>query len=176
MGLYITYDTFTMSYGTFGAWRDFIRNIAGEEYDAPFLDKDNIMGIWDDEPDDILDVLMCHADNDGVIEARHVGPLADRLEGLVKQYEEKMDAAIKVSLEKQDLFYRMMDNSKIKDLLMLEKITTEEEIEEWQKRMKHVIEYNKEAGNTYSRDISITYQFIRGLRSAQAAGDKVEFR
>lgn len=61
--------------------------VDGATYLIPRLPYDtysyeNILGIWDIEPDDILEVLLAHSDEEGAIYPIHAGPLADRLEEL----------------------------------------------------------------------------------------------
>jgi len=46
------------------------------------------LGHWDKDPDDVIDVLMVHADCDGIIPHRFTGPLAARLNDLVPDMDE----------------------------------------------------------------------------------------
>ncbi len=56
---------------------------AGVSFYRDGYTDENLLGKWSTEPSDILDVLIEHQDCEGVIESRHCGPLADRLEGLI---------------------------------------------------------------------------------------------
>lgn len=87
MGLDVSHDAWSGSYGGFSTWRHNIAEAA--ELDLASLwakpwPHENYDGDWaTKEPDDILYVLLIHSDCDGKIERYHAGPLADRLEGLL---------------------------------------------------------------------------------------------
>lgn len=53
------------------------------DFDDTGMTFENIMGIWDIEPEDILIVLLAHSDEDGVIYPAHMEALANRIEELI---------------------------------------------------------------------------------------------
>lgn len=82
----------------FSNWRLLLARAAGYgvsswEFDGythliPDLDYDlitaqNTLGIWDEVPDDVLLVLLAHADEDGMIYPQYADLLANRLEELL---------------------------------------------------------------------------------------------
>lgn len=106
MGLDVSHDCWSGAYSAFSRWRERVAQAAGygirkftrEEADAagagwlvhidtvdiewgPYT-EDNIMGIWDETPDDPLLVLIVHSDCEGHIYPAQQLALADRLEGL----------------------------------------------------------------------------------------------
>ena len=87
MGLDTTHDCFHGSYTSFYVWRLALCKVAGIQFEATIrgrsLAEQN--GDWDEPPEDILYVLMDHADAEGHILPQHCGPLADRLDGLLSQ-------------------------------------------------------------------------------------------
>lgn len=90
MGLYVTYDCFTMSYSTFSAWRVFLAEMTDRPVTFYARSKDICQGIWDEPPADMIDIILEHSDCDGIIQAKYLKPLADRLEDIVK-ISEKQD-------------------------------------------------------------------------------------
>jgi len=57
---------------------------------VPALDYDhmtteNVLGIWDIEPEDVLVVLLAHSDEDGAIYPPHLAALATRIEELLPE-------------------------------------------------------------------------------------------
>lgn len=101
MGLSISFNCFRASCSTFNdlrcaiaraagvpvSRRDFGQFLTREWWTLPNEEQytlDNYAGQWEPgQPEDVLLVLLVHADDDGVIVHRHTGPLADRLEGLL---------------------------------------------------------------------------------------------
>ncbi len=128
MGLYVTYDCFTMSYSTFSAWRDFLADAIGKSCKPYSRSKDACLGIWDKPPEDMVDIILEHSDCDGIIQAKYLKPLADRLEEIVKIAEEQLN-------DRGDNYQYPY----------------------------------------YHHNISITHQFINGLRKADIDGKDVEF-
>lgn len=103
MGLDTTHDCWHGSYGSFSMWRNTLAKLAGYfvhpvqwpncTVSTPLLEwskftQDNVYGKWETTPEDPLIVLLCHSDCDGVINPRDAGPLADRLEELLRVYRE----------------------------------------------------------------------------------------
>jgi len=93
-------DCFTGGALEFLNWRLLIARAAGygvqgwEQDDVTYLlpnidyesmTVENILGIWDIEPEDVLLVLLAHSDEEGAIYPIHMGPLADRLEELLPE-------------------------------------------------------------------------------------------
>jgi hypothetical protein len=60
---------------------EFTREIPKLDYDE--LNEDNIQGLWDEIPNDILVVLLAHSDEEGIITYFCAGLIADRLEELL---------------------------------------------------------------------------------------------
>ena len=85
MGLDTTHDCYHGSYTSFAKWREELSRAAGITYYCGGRNRTaaEIDGDWAEPPDDILYVLIDHADCDGHIHAEHCAPLADRLEGLL---------------------------------------------------------------------------------------------
>lgn len=94
MGLDTTYDCWNGGYSSFNIWRDKLAEVAGykmENFDgkvAPSIDWDNITvenlnGDWENDPDDMLLILIAHYDCQGYIRHKHTKPLADRLTQLI---------------------------------------------------------------------------------------------
>lgn len=96
MALHVTHDCFYGGYGKFLFFRQAIAKALGWTmyknnegtpcYDppkgwGPYPDE-CLYGSWKEEPEDIIEVLMLHADCEGEIQYRHLRPLADRLAGL----------------------------------------------------------------------------------------------
>ena len=108
MGLNTSYGCWDGPYSAFHRWRMQVAKAAGfvvasareqvfdfemEVEDVLNIDwsavsNENLQGVWDDDPDDMLLVLICHSDCDGRISYRHCGPLADRLEKLLPKIPE----------------------------------------------------------------------------------------
>jgi len=85
MGLDTSHDCWSGSYGSFGAWRAKLAEVAG------FGDLNSYEGFggsrqWP-QTNDALIVLLNHSDCDGEIAAEYCAPLADRLEGLLPAME-----------------------------------------------------------------------------------------
>jgi len=53
--------------------------------DYESLAVENILGVWDIEPDDVLIVLLAHSDEDGAIYPPHLESLATRIEELLPE-------------------------------------------------------------------------------------------
>ena len=87
MGLETTHDCYHGSYTLFYEWRQMLCCAAGLEFDCNIRGRSMAeqSGHWDETPDEILFVLIDHADYEGFIAHRHLGPLADRLTGLLPQ-------------------------------------------------------------------------------------------
>lgn len=83
MGLDTTHNCWHGPYSSFNTWRRAVCAAAGVSFDRDDYTDENLLGVWKDEPKDILDVLIEHQDCEGIIASRHCGPLADRLEGLI---------------------------------------------------------------------------------------------
>jgi hypothetical protein len=107
VGLDTSHGAFSGAYSSFTKWRADVARAAGYTvslrkdavsgftyHDLGYDDRDyhdaNYMGIWapDEEPDDILLVLLVHSDCSGVIDRRHVPFLAARLEELLPRIRE----------------------------------------------------------------------------------------
>jgi hypothetical protein len=102
MGLDTTHNCWHGSYGGFSYWRNLIAEAAGYKlvrsggvYDHVTIDLDwdqyeaeNFYGKWAKDPEDILLVLIVHSDCEGEIKKRHLLPLADRLEEVLKDLPE----------------------------------------------------------------------------------------
>lgn len=103
MGLDTTHDCWHGPYSAFGRWRTELAKAAGgwdmvpNEYhpgeDRYAIRGDHIhprtyQGWWDDDPDDLLDVLLIHSDCDGYIFPQHAEGLAKRLEEIAPQVPE----------------------------------------------------------------------------------------
>lgn len=105
MGLEVSHDAWTGSYGAFSAWRAALAGTAGYEVTADRDEKgrislkeltdaqygvadwqitpDRLDGEWNgEEPADPLLVLLLHADHTGYIHPGQALPLAERLEQL----------------------------------------------------------------------------------------------
>lgn len=101
MSVCLTHKAFQGAYSTFNAFRNYIAELAGykvsisdnpDELPIPYpqmdydiYNSDNYLGIWEKEPDDIILVLIVHSDCEGIIDKRHVGLLAERIEALLQQ-------------------------------------------------------------------------------------------
>jgi hypothetical protein len=93
MGLDTSHDCWSGSYSAFGRWRCEIAKAAGRPTAEGHLGERHVIegdypsrcyyGWWDENPEDILDVLLVHSDCEGYIFPHHLTPLADRLEGLL---------------------------------------------------------------------------------------------
>lgn len=55
--------------------------------DYEHMTTENILGIWDIEPEDVLVVLLAHSDEAGAIYPPHLDALAQRIEGLIPELE-----------------------------------------------------------------------------------------
>jgi hypothetical protein len=51
--------------------------------DRDRYENKNLGGDWDEDPEDVLAVLLVHSDCEGHIHHRHTKPLAERLETLL---------------------------------------------------------------------------------------------
>ena len=113
MGLDTSHNCWHGAYSSFGTWREDIARVLGwgtEEYQygpsyavpGPYqhliarplgtstLDNEwelqtPLFGVWQDDPDDVIMVLMLHSDCDGIIPTRFCQPLAERLLGIANQ-------------------------------------------------------------------------------------------
>ena len=94
MGLDTTHDCWHGGYTSFKIWRDKLAEVAGYKMivvdgkPAPVIDweaitQENLSGDWENDPDDMLMILIAHYDTDGYIRAKHTKPLADRLTQLL---------------------------------------------------------------------------------------------
>lgn len=99
MGLDCSHDAYHGAYSSFNRWRTRVGIVAGYDPELGYEDgtdktglkrldwdafpEDVVMGVWDQDPEDVLLVLLCHSDCDGVIPARFCDPLAKRLEELL---------------------------------------------------------------------------------------------
>ncbi len=96
MGLDTTHDCYNGGYGGFTFWRNEVAKaagipvgpVAGASLELPQIDWEpyseaNFLGEWQEDPEDILYILLVHSDCDGKIAHRHCAPLADRLEALI---------------------------------------------------------------------------------------------
>ena len=90
MSLQISFNCFDGGYGLFSDFRTEIAKKSGifkvkeDWYIIPkgkYKDE-NFYGIWETDPEDILEVLLVHSDCQGDIHWKYCKPLADRLEGL----------------------------------------------------------------------------------------------
>ena len=90
MGLDTTHDCWHGAYSGFAAWRQILAEADGRTTYHPQKDYEwcNYQGMWYDDPDDILDVLLIHSDCDGFLFPRHLGPLSVRLEELMPKIPE----------------------------------------------------------------------------------------
>ena len=94
MGLDTTHDCWHGPYSAFARFRVQVAHAVGEPtstdnreldlwYRGEFANDKGLMGEWpENEPADPIYVLLCHSDCDGVIEHRHILPLAERLIGI----------------------------------------------------------------------------------------------
>lgn len=101
MGLNVSHDCWDGSYGSFNRFRSEIAKAAGwptaetghgVDY---FLETGkyplrNFQGWWDEDPADILDVLLVHSDCDGYIFPQHTEWLAKRLDELAPLIEDEV--------------------------------------------------------------------------------------
>jgi len=85
MGLFTTHGCFHASYTDFHELRSAIAEAAGWDE----LDKYVGYRGTTPYPDDVLTVLLGHSDCDGEITAADAGPLADRLEALLPQLDDR---------------------------------------------------------------------------------------
>lgn len=99
MGLSTTYNCFEGSYSRFSEWRNAIALASGyklESYDylgakifqiilnKRLCTKKYAMGVWDNPPEDIIQILFAHSDCDGIIQSKYCSSLADRLEEILE--------------------------------------------------------------------------------------------
>lgn len=87
MGLDTSHNCWHGSYGGFNIFRTAIATAAGHDFDGHYgkrCSNHSISGKWGTRkaPDDILEVLLCHADHTGVIPARFCNALADGLQAI----------------------------------------------------------------------------------------------
>jgi hypothetical protein len=103
MGLDVSHDAWHGAYSAFSRWRNAVAEAAGYSLETsdgltyPRLDWDSLPdatleGIWEEEPEDPLLVLLAHSDCDGDIFPAQAGPLADRLEELLPEIAKQHDA------------------------------------------------------------------------------------
>ena len=100
MNLRVEPDCFVGEPLEFANWRLLLARAAGfgvegwEHDDITFLlpaldyenmSTENILGIWDIEPEDVLIVLLAHSDEEGAIYPVHLEPLAARIEELLPE-------------------------------------------------------------------------------------------
>lgn len=101
MSLSISHGAYSGSYGTFGTWRNAVAKAAGYQLAAgadpelpelltPVLDYAGLPpgaaeGDWETEPEDVLLVLLAHADDTGHIRPDHAAALANRLDALLPE-------------------------------------------------------------------------------------------
>lgn len=100
MGLLVSHDCWHGAYSAFTTWRNKIAEVAGyqvtrivwdeDRYNPPqpvidwgHVTKAQLMGEWEETPDDPLLVLIAHSDCEGKIHPEQAEPLADRLEELL---------------------------------------------------------------------------------------------
>ena len=99
MGLDTSHDCWHGSYGSFGAWRRSLAVAAGyglrkvesgilagcDQVDLDYESYEwcNYMGMWQEEPQDALLVLLIHSDCDGYLFPNQYGKLAMRLTQLL---------------------------------------------------------------------------------------------
>lgn len=95
MGLSVSYGCYDGGYVHFTKWRNEVARAANYKvvendlhYPLPALkwhlfDDENYLGHWRTPPADPLLVLLVHADDEGVIEARYCLELANRLRELL---------------------------------------------------------------------------------------------
>jgi hypothetical protein len=86
MGLQTTHGCWEGAYSNFRVWRKKLADLAhySEEFCDALATADTIEGIWNEEPTDVLFVLLLHSDTQYSIPHRYCSALADRLEGLLK--------------------------------------------------------------------------------------------
>lgn len=87
MGLDTSHNCWHGSYGAFNTFRTAIAKANGKSFDHHYsrrCSNHSISGKWGTRkaPDDILEVLLCHADCTGIIPARFCSALADGLEAI----------------------------------------------------------------------------------------------
>jgi hypothetical protein len=103
MGMSLSHGDFRMSCGSFNVWRGAVAQAAGyqliehemnnfgvtSKIKVPDLDYDNMptdyYGKWEEEPEDILLVLLAHCDCEGVFKNAHLRPLSDRIQSLMEK-------------------------------------------------------------------------------------------
>ena len=111
MGLDTSHDAWSGPYGHFSKFRNAIAVAAGleiytEEDGFPTVnlnwdkyERKNFQGLWDKDPDDVLEILIVHSDCDGIIKNKNCMPLASRLRRLRDKVDEtwhdKLDQFIK---------------------------------------------------------------------------------
>ncbi len=99
MGLDTTHDCWHGAYSAFNRWRNTVAELAGYQlkndgiYDFPDIDwtalkEGNLLGDWDELPEDPMVVLIAHSDCEGELPVPVLLPLVDRLEKLVPQLPE----------------------------------------------------------------------------------------
>lgn len=91
MGLMITHGCWEGSYSRFFEWRKSLWVLSGHK--SEFGDREgpegSIQGVWHEEPTDVLDVLLLHSGAEYSIPHRFCSALADRLEGLLEEFNSK---------------------------------------------------------------------------------------
>jgi hypothetical protein len=97
MGLLVSHGCFAASYSNWHAFCDLIAHAAGyDSAEARFkhyglADGGHVWGFWYAfTPQDPLDVMLVHADNDGIIHAGDAKRLADRLTELLPQIHQEL--------------------------------------------------------------------------------------
>lgn len=94
MGLDVSHDCWHGAYSAFTRWRNVVSEagnytlVKDGYYTVPDLDwtaftEGNLLGEWDELPEDPLVVLIVHSDCDGELPVAILTPLADRLESLL---------------------------------------------------------------------------------------------
>jgi len=110
MKLTVSQGCFSGSPVAFAAWRLLLAKAAGfgvvtfriddtpllvPDLDVDMLTMENIMGVWETDPEDIILVLLAHCDYEGCIYPNHLIPLADRLEALAENLIDSSDFTYK---------------------------------------------------------------------------------
>lgn len=104
MGLDTTHNCYHGPYSRFSAWRNSLaealdwtigQDRIGTHYqfpdNSPDITEDIMMGKWDENPTDVIFVLMLHQDCEGIIPHRFCEPLARRLEELIDKQDEEWE-------------------------------------------------------------------------------------
>jgi hypothetical protein len=92
MGLDTSHDCWHGPYSYFRTWREDLTRCIGRTVfeDNDRVTEKTVQGIWDIEPDDVIDVLLLHSDCEYCIPHRFCDRLADRLEEIAELQEERL--------------------------------------------------------------------------------------